>query len=131
MKMNPKKTKNKGFLYHIHPPLVPENVLKFTHTLGLGGSAFVFVLMQIITGVLLLFAYSPTPEAVYPSIIVLQQNVIFGKFIRNLHYWSANFLVLVVFFHMLRVFFTGAYNNRRKVNWWIGLALFICVWTPF
>jgi len=129
--MNPKKTKNKGFLYHIHPPLVPENVLKFTHTWGLGGSAFVFVLMQIITGVLLLFAYSPTPEAVYPSIIVLQQNVIFGKFIRNLHYWSANFLVLVVFFHMLRVFFTGAYNNRRKVNWWIGLALFICVWTPF
>jgi quinol-cytochrome oxidoreductase complex cytochrome b subunit len=74
-----------------------------------------------------LFAYSPTPEAAYPSIISLQQAFLFGKLIRNLHHWGANFLVFIVFFHMLRVFFTGAYNGRRKVNWWIGLGLFLCV----
>ncbi len=121
------KIKNRGFVYHLHPPLVPQNVLKFTHTWGLGGSALVLVLMQIISGILLLFAYSPTPEAAYPSIVALQQEMLFGKLIRNLHHWGANFLVFVVFFHMLRVFFTGAYNSRRKVNWWIGLGLFLCV----
>ncbi len=120
-------SKNRGFLYHLHPPLVSQNVLKFTHTWGLGGSALVLVLMQIVTGVLLLFVYSPTPEAAYPSIIALQQDVLFGKLIRNLHHWGGNFLVFIVFFHMLRVFFTGAYNNIRKVNWWIGLGLFLCV----
>lgn len=119
--------KNNSFLYHLHPPRVPQNVLKFTHTWGLGGSALVLVLMQIITGVLLLFAYSPTPEAAYPSIISLQQEMLFGKLIRNLHHWGANFLVFIVFFHLLRVFFTGAYNSIRKVNWWIGLGLFLCV----
>jgi quinol-cytochrome oxidoreductase complex cytochrome b subunit len=119
--------KKNSFLYHLHPPRVPQAVLKFTHTWGLGGSALVLVLMQILTGVLLLFAYSPTPEVAYPSIVVLQQEMLFGKLIRNLHHWGANFLVVITFFHMLRVFFTGAYNSRRKVNWWIGLGLFLCV----
>jgi len=119
--------KKNSFLYHLHPPRVPQAVLKFTHTWGLGGSALVLVIMQIITGVLLLFAYSPTPEAAYPSIVSLQQDILFGKLIRNLHHWAANFLVVIIFFHMLRVFFTGAYNSRRKVNWWIGLGLFLCV----
>lgn len=116
-------------MYHIHPPVVPEKALKFKQTLGLGGSSLVLVLIQIITGVLLLFTYAPTPEAAYPSIIDLQQDVLFGKLIRNLHHWSAHFLVLGVFLHMLRVFFTGAYNNGRKANWWIGLGLFLCVLT--
>lgn len=122
-----KKTKNNSFLYHIHPRTVSASTLKFTHTWGLGGSALVLVLIQIITGVLLLFTYSPTPEAAYLSIIELQQEILFGKLIRNLHHWGGNFLVFIVFFHMLRVFFTGAYTRRRKVNWWIGLGLFLCV----
>ncbi|MBC2717630.1 MAG: cytochrome bc complex cytochrome b subunit [Desulfobacteraceae bacterium] len=121
------KNKNKGFIYHLHPPRVSQNALKYTHTWGLGGSALVLVLMQIVTGVLLLFVYSPTPEAAYLSITVLQQDVLFGRLVRNLHHWGGNFLIFVIFFHMLRVFFTGAYNGKRKANWWIGLGLFLCV----
>jgi quinol-cytochrome oxidoreductase complex cytochrome b subunit len=127
MATNPKKIKNNSFLYHIHPWTVSASALKFTHTWGLGGSALVLVFMQVISGILLLFVYSPTPEAAYPSIKMLQQEVLFGKLIRNLHHWGGNFLVFIVFFHMLRVFFTGAYIHRRKVNWWIGLGLFLCV----
>ncbi len=129
MATTPPKIKKKSFIYHIHPPVIPENTLKFTHTWGFGGSALVLVLMQIVTGTLLLFSYSPTPEAAYPSIMTLQQVILFGRLIRNLHHWGGHFLVLIVFFHMLRVFFTGAYNSRRKVNWWIGLGLFLCVLT--
>lgn len=122
-----KTPKKKNFIYHIHPPTIPEKVLKFTHTWGLGGSALVLVMMQVITGILLLFVYSSEMSKAYDSILVLQHDVMFGKLIRNLHHWGANFLILFLFLHMLRVFFTGAYHDKRKGNWWIGLGLFLCV----
>ena len=127
MANNQKKRKKKNFIYHIHPPTVPESTLKFTHTWGLGGSALVLVFMQVITGILLLFVYSSTMSKTYDSILILQNDVLFGKLIRNMHHWGANFLIIVLFLHMMRVFFTGAYHDKRKVNWWIGLGLFFCV----
>ncbi|MCD6584902.1 MAG: cytochrome bc complex cytochrome b subunit [Desulfobacteraceae bacterium] len=127
MTNNRKIPKKRNFLYHIHPPSISENVLRPTHTWGLGGSALVLVLMQVITGILLLFVYSSEMSKAYDSIRMLQQEVLFGRLIRNLHHWGANLLIVIVFFHMLRVFFTGAYHNQRNTNWWIGLGLFLCV----
>jgi len=127
MANNRKKTKKRNFIYHIHPPTVPGRTLKFTHTWGLGGGALVLASVQVITGILLLFVYSSTMSKAYDSILILQNDVLFGKFIRNIHHWGANFIIIVLFLHMLRVFFTGAYCDKRKVNWWIGLGLFFCV----
>ena len=127
MTNNRKTPKKRNFFYHIHPPSVSKNVLRLTHTWGLGGSALVFVLMQVITGILLLFVYSSEMSKAYDSIRMLQQEVLFGRLIRNLHHWGANLLIVIVFLHMLRVFFTGAYHNQRNTNWWIGLGLFLCV----
>ena len=127
MANNQKKTKQKNFIYHIHPSTVSEQTLKFTHTWGLGGSALVLVFMQIITGILLLFVYSSSMVRAYDSILILQNDVLFGRLIRNIHHWGANFIIIVLFLHMLRVFFTGAYHDNRKVNWWIGLGLLFCV----
>ena len=53
----------------------------------------------------------------------------FGQLIRNMHHWSANLLVLIVFLHMLRVFFTGAFHPPRQFNWIVGLGLFGLVLT--
>jgi len=83
--------------------------------------------MQVFTGVLMLFAYSSTVNQAYDSILILQNDVLFGKLIRNLHHWGAICLIIVLFLHMLRAFFTGAYYDKRKVNWWIGLGLFFCI----
>ena len=125
----PQKNKKRSFFYHIHPPLIPAATLKFSHTWGLGGSALILVLMQMLTGLLLLFSYSPDMGNAYQSVLFLRQDILFGNLIQNLHYFGANFLIIIVFCHMLRVFFTGAYHNQRKVNWWIGLGLFLCVAT--
>jgi len=114
-----KKSKKRNFIYHLHPPLVPSSVLKFTHTWGLGGIALVLVFMQAITGLLLLFVYSPEMSKAYDSIRIIQNEAVFGKLIRNLHHWGANFLIIIIFLHMLRVFFTGAYGDKRKINWWV------------
>ena len=97
---------------HFRPKVVQERTLRFTLTWGLGGMAV---------------AYQPVPDRAYESILHLQDNVLFGQFIRNIHHWSANILLIVVFFHFLRVFFTGAFHAPRQFNWIIGLTMFVLI----
>jgi quinol-cytochrome oxidoreductase complex cytochrome b subunit len=89
--------------------------------------AVVLVMLQLVTGVLLKYAYEPIPAQAYASILRLQGDVLFGQFVRNIHHWSANLLVLVIFLHLLRVFFTGAFHPPRQFNWVIGLCLLLLV----
>jgi len=58
--------------------------------------------MQVITGILLLFVYSSTISKAYDSVLILQNDVLFGKLIRNMQHWGANFLIIVLFLHELR-----------------------------
>jgi quinol-cytochrome oxidoreductase complex cytochrome b subunit len=89
--------------------------------------AVVLIFLLIGTGILLKFVYVPVPDQAYESILRLQNDVMFGQLMRNIHYWSGNGLVLVVFLHFLRVFFTGAFLPPRQFNWIIGLGLFFIV----
>jgi quinol-cytochrome oxidoreductase complex cytochrome b subunit len=115
----------RNLILHFRPTQVPERTLRFSLTFGLGGMAVVLVLLQLFTGVLLKFVYEPVPTLAYESIVRLQGTFLFGRLIRNVHFWSANFMILVVFLHGLRVFFTGAFHAPRQMNWVIGLALFL------
>jgi len=117
----------KTLVFHIRPRMVAERTLRFTLTFGLGGTAVVLVTLQLFTGILLKFAYEPFPVQAYDSLTRLQAGLAFGQFIRNIHFWSANFLVGVLFLHGLRVFFTGAFRPPRRVNWIVGLSLFVLV----
>lgn len=114
-------------ILHLRPATVPEPTLRFTLSWGLGGMAAVLVLLQIVTGILLKFVYVPVPDRAYASILHLQDEVLFGQFIRNIHHWSANFLVLIVFLHLLRVFLTGGFLPPRQFNWVLGLGLLLLV----
>lgn len=112
---------------HLHPVKIAAPALRFKRTFGLGGMAALLVILLILTGSLLRFYYQPTPAEAYDSVLFLKQNVLFGQLIRNLHHWSGVFLLMISFFHLLRVFFTGAYREIRKVNWLIGLGLLILI----
>lgn len=114
-------------LLHFRPQRVNEKTLRFTLSWGLGGMAVTLVLLQMVTGILMKFIYVPTPIDAYASVRSLVFDVPFGRFVRNIHYWGANFLVLVLFLHLLRVFFTGAFHAPRRLNWIIGLGLFATV----
>ncbi len=114
-------------ILHFRPRMVQERTLRFTLTWGLGGMAVVLVFMLLGTGLLLKFAYEPFPGRAYDSILRLQNEVLFGQLIRNIHHWSANLLLVVVFLHFLRVFFTGAFHPPRQFNWIFGLGLFLTV----
>ncbi len=112
---------------HFRPRKVDARTLQFTLSWGLGGSAVMLIILLLATGLLLKFVYTPFPDRAYDSIITLQNDVLFGQFVRNIHHWSANFLLLVVFLHMLRVCFTGAFQSPRQFNWIIGICMFLAV----
>ncbi len=116
-----------GLLLHFRPRSVPRRTLRFTLTWGLGGMAAVLVGMLFITGLMLKFTYQPVPDRAYESILHLQNSIYFGQLIRNIHHWSGNVLLLVVFLHLLRVYFSGAYHPPRQFNWIIGMLMFLLV----
>ena len=115
------------FLLHLHPPSVPESTLRFTLSWGLGGTAATLIGLLFSTGVLLLLVYEPSADRAYSSILTLTQETPFGLWIRNIHHWSANFLIGVILLHMIRVVLTGAFDAGRCVNWVIGLFLLLFV----
>ena len=117
----------RSFLLHFRPRSVPERTLKLSLTWGLGGIAVVLVFLLFGSGLMLKFAYEPTPGKAYESIVYLNNQVPFGRLLRNIHRWSANGLIFVVFLHCLRVFYTSAFAAPRQFNWIIGLTLFSAV----
>ena len=110
---------------HLHPTRLHRTHVKVTHTYCLGGLTFFMFLGLTITGVLLMFYYVPSVERAYTDIANLETNVTFGLLMRNLHRWMAHAMVLLVFMHMMRVFYTGAYKPPREFNWVVGVILLI------
>ncbi|MEJ2589651.1 MAG: cytochrome b N-terminal domain-containing protein [Deltaproteobacteria bacterium] len=72
-----------------------------------------------------LLVYEPSADRAYSSILTLTQETPFGLWIRNIHHWSANFLIGVILLHMMRVVLTGAFGSGRRLNWVIGLFLLV------
>jgi quinol-cytochrome oxidoreductase complex cytochrome b subunit len=114
-----------SFFLHLHPVKSRRAALKATYTFGLGFLSFYLFLMLTITGALLMLYYVPSTEQAYESMQRLATDVNFGILFRNLHKWSAEAMVFIVFLHMLRVFYTGAYKAPREFNWIIGVILMI------
>lgn len=120
------------FLLHLHPVKVNVQSIKYTRTFGLGGMAALLFVLLFISGMLLRFAYIPSEKEAYDSVVNLQEQVLFGRLLRNMHFWSGMLLVIVTFLHVIRVFYSQSiYFNRRK-NWLYGLALlFIVIFSNF
>jgi quinol-cytochrome oxidoreductase complex cytochrome b subunit len=116
-----------GLILHLHPRKVRESTLRFSLTFGLGGMAALLMVIQVVTGLLLKFHYEPSPDNAYNSILNLQESLLFGKMLRSIHHWSAIAFVWIVFLHMLRTAFTGAYRPPRDISWITGLALLLLV----
>jgi menaquinol-cytochrome c reductase cytochrome b subunit len=89
----------------------------------LGGIAFFILLLQILTGMFLMLYYVPSPDHAYSSVTYIKNEVAFGGFVQNLHRVGASAAIVMVFLHMLRVFFTKSYKNPRELNWIVGVAL--------
>jgi quinol-cytochrome oxidoreductase complex cytochrome b subunit len=113
---------NNVFL-HLHPVRIRRESLRITYTFCLGGLSFFLFLLLTVTGVLLMFYYRPATAVAYQDMKDLETIVTFGLLLRNLHRYSAHGMVITVFLHMVRVFYTGAYKAPREFNWIVGVIL--------
>lgn len=119
-------------LYHLHPVKVKRHGVRLSYTLCLGGLSFFLFILLTITGIFLMFYYTPTAEIAYADMEALSTDVAFGSLVRNIHRWGAHLMVLSVFLHMSRVFYHGAYKPPREFNWVVGvILLFLTLFLSF
>lgn len=90
----------------------------------LGSLAMFLLLIEIVSGILLMVYYRPSADEAYESVRAISSEAQLGWLIRGVHKWGADLLILVLLGHLLRVYFQGAYRER-ELNWVIGVLLFL------
>ena len=102
---------------------VPKGINWF-YTLG-SATMFAF-LNQAVTGVFLAMFYRPDASGgAYESIRYITDDAFLGQTVRAMHKWGASVMIILIFLHMARVFFFGAYKYPRELTWIIGVVLLI------
>jgi quinol-cytochrome oxidoreductase complex cytochrome b subunit len=101
---------------------VPKGVNWF-YTLG-SATLFAFI-SQAVTGVFLAMYYDPSPTRAYESARHITNDVFLGEFVRGMHKWGSTMMMVLIFLHMGRVFFFGAYKYPRELNWLVGVVLVV------
>jgi quinol-cytochrome oxidoreductase complex cytochrome b subunit len=114
-----------NFFLHIHPVRVRRSWIRMSYTLCLGGLSFFLFIVLTVTGLYLMFYYVPSLQHAYQDMYDLKFVVTFGNVIRNMHRWAAHLMVITVWLHVARVFYTGAYKKPREFNWAIGTTLLL------
>jgi menaquinol-cytochrome c reductase cytochrome b subunit len=93
------------------------------HTLG--SATLTAFLVQAATGVILAMYYKPHPDTAYESIQRITNDLTLGWLVRGMHKWGASVFIILMFFHMARVFLFGAYKYPRELNWIVGVLILI------
>jgi quinol-cytochrome oxidoreductase complex cytochrome b subunit len=107
----------------LNEPLPPGTGWAFTT----GSVVALLLAVQLITGVGLAMYYVPSPALAYDSLRYLVASVPFGAMLRALHVWGASFVVVAAVVHLVRVFWSGAYQPPREVTWLTGLVLLFVI----
>ncbi len=92
-----------------------------------GGLSFSIILLQLATGIFMLFFYSPEPQEALKSIESMSNEVVFGGLVRNIHRWASVILLAMVFSHMIMVFYYKAYRSPREFTWFSGVVQLLVV----
>jgi cytochrome b6 len=108
-----------SFLWH-------KQVPRHKHTIWyyLGGMTLFLFMVQVVTGILLLLYYRPSPTEAFESVQFIMTKVKFGWLIRGIHAWAANLLIFTAMVHMFSTFFLKAYRKPRELTWVTGCVLF-------
>ena len=91
----------------------------------LGSATLTAFIVQAVTGAILAMYYKPDPQNAYSSIQHITNDVWLGWLVRGMHRWGASVFIILMFFHMARVFLFGAYKYPRELNWIIGVLLLV------
>lgn len=89
----------------------------------LGGLTLLFLVIQVITGLLLLFYYEPTVNDANLSVEYIMNHVTAGALIRNMHAWSSSCMIFCAAVHLLTAFAMKSFVKPRELTWIAGVLL--------
>jgi len=92
-----------------------------------GGVSLFLIILQLISGVFMLFFYTPEPDKALQSIAHLSNEVTLGWLFRNMHRWTSTLLLATVFSHMVIVFYLKAFRSPREFTWLTGVFQLLMV----
>ncbi|MBX9880174.1 MAG: cytochrome b N-terminal domain-containing protein [Candidatus Obscuribacterales bacterium] len=104
-------------------------VHKMTWGYYTGGLTLFFFLVQVATGLLLLFYYQPTVSDAYVSVKYISEHVVCGALIRNMHAWSSSLMIFFAVVHLLTSFAMKAFAKPREITWVAGVLLLFITFT--
>ena len=91
-----------------------------------GSATLVVFILQVVTGICLATVYTPAADRAWDSLIYLNYQQPLGWYLRALHGWGSNFMVALMFVHLIQVFLFGAYKFPRELTWVAGCVLLLC-----
>jgi ubiquinol-cytochrome c reductase cytochrome b subunit len=80
-------------------------------------------IIQVVTGLLVMTSYSPSATTAWGSVFYVSHEMTGGWFLRGIHHFGSQAMVVLLAMHLLQVLWAGAYRRPREVNWWFGMAL--------
>jgi cytochrome b6 len=89
----------------------------------LGGLTLFFFVVQVATGLMLLFYYEPTVSDAHASVDFITEHVSGGALVRNMHAWSASAMILCAIVHLMTTFAMKAFEKPRELTWVSGAVL--------
>lgn len=82
---------------------------------------------QVITGIFLWMAYSPSTQTAWESVYYIQYEMSGGWLLRGVHHFMAHAMVMLLGVHFVQVVWDGAYRAPRELNFVLGLVLMLIV----
>lgn len=79
--------------------------------------------VQVVTGLALWAAYSPSAQTAWESVFYIQNHMTAGWLLRGVHHFTAEMMVVLMAIHFVQVVIDGAYRAPREINFWLGLVL--------
>ncbi len=116
-------------------PYRPQPEFSFNPSYWTGAFVAVAFILQVLTGLLLLFYYDPSvtaattgaPPQAWASTQYIVQTVPFGWLLLSSHLYGAYACIMLGFVHFFRGFYTGVYKKPRELSWMLGAVLLVCM----
>ncbi len=90
-----------------------------------GSLAGIALVLQIVTGIVLAFHYTPHADMAFDSVEHIMCNVNYGWLLRYAHANGASLFFAVVYVHLFRGLYYGSYKAPRELLWWLGILLLL------
>jgi len=87
----------------------------------------VFLVVQIVTGIVLVMHYTPHVDNAFASVEHIMRDVNGGWLLRYMHANGASFFFIAVYLHIFRGLYYGSYKAPREITWIIGILIYLCM----